>query len=1264
MRRQATDTQDSVQDCVPYPSLPADHVLYSGAVLFPGAFDPHGCPLFVFPVDGHARLPELSKGEVVDFIKYFHCLYKKQHHRDTLLSVVADLSNACLFTANFIADILLLLENAKRTVNTVYMVQPKRKEVVRSLQKILLPQTHCTFKEIDTFVQEFISVVKRMPLCIASMRALCRLPLPTTFRDLHQFCSFNEAKFHQLRSDLRLDDLLRHCGRLVVKLQHPEKEPHYHAMVGTAVFTHTTRDMLQNFQRLTAAADVVDQLWQQAFSHPRHLLKVFQLREEAQLIMEKIECLLQNTLPSYKVEIAKDAAMAGKLVTEFKTSVHAPAMDLVCCAEDVMQTLAEMLPLDSDRREPWILDLERRKEKLHFSVQYILQTLRAVSCYYRHYHNAQNWYSRVLSENILQELLSDMEVDEMSMRRQRNYETIPAWKWKLSLFLKKNPPPHLEALLHLAHLSKMVPDDELQQAGKQISQRCMTLRELLVSSSPVSVGHLRLALKWQYELLQHRHVRKFSESQTTNITSEHVQDVNYHQVKETDVLRASPPTAFSRIVSAESNHGSFDSGSVGAEINKHTCRGREGLGLFDSFCSRNSAALSWLETHKTDQAHKKDFNSVGNSKMAGIQIHPKTMEAHNFELKVNHTAALSNNLYLNLAGDDVEDSVSIPKNSKREFSSPSDPGITSKQSNMCRDQPTQTEILSSTQPKRTQPCNWNVGSQVSLGDPQLSPICKVLSSTITDGRDQSFCTMEGIQTLLWDSYDLHQGSINSGIDVSIKDCRMKEHKGLELEKTDQPPEILEEEDEVLALIMLEDRPVWDNEMHFCLMSSTHLVEDAFLGLEDCVDHAELLNLSSSRLSASEVDSKASIGGRFTETTVVAEGTFYRPNLMTESRVVQVTQDLIMQDKVNVHETGFCNEKQRRTREDFWKREAENNFDMSLDPECKEKIKRRTLKSHWRVTDSNQAVCDKLSAGLCHRSWRSHSAAVLEDVGKTEIAQTDSSMEGKTGMQDMDQRSKCESPYCRQPSTNMMVYPMVCVSAENDAIDQQQCFLMLRTRSDCAFDPGGASHLHVPQSWRANLSKHDTHSFEMISSPQSAVAKHLLPLQRNSFLSVSEENPGHALRENGKVWLDCSNSSDMSHKEDAVLVVPLQIWPNTFWNMCVDVEHQPVLLTLVGRFNVCYTAVQAVLTLELQRHHGFPTIEGYVLPHAVHHFHTSHVTVTVRLKKKEDGCMCTSAQMETERNMERTCCAALKSHVLAQRGLPYCWIIPVTTEQFR
>ncbi|KAK9528261.1 hypothetical protein VZT92_014749 [Zoarces viviparus] len=102
MSRHATDFHESV---------PADHVLNSAAVLFPGEFDQHGCPLIVFPADEQAKLsPELCKAEVVDFIHYFLCLHNKKQEKESLVSVVADLRHASLPTTRVVAETLLLLE--------------------------------------------------------------------------------------------------------------------------------------------------------------------------------------------------------------------------------------------------------------------------------------------------------------------------------------------------------------------------------------------------------------------------------------------------------------------------------------------------------------------------------------------------------------------------------------------------------------------------------------------------------------------------------------------------------------------------------------------------------------------------------------------------------------------------------------------------------------------------------------------------------------------------------------------------------------------------------------------------------------------------------------------------------------------------------------------------------------------------------------------------------------------------------------------------
>lgn len=59
---------------------------------------------------------------------------------------------------------------------------------------------------------------------------------------------------------------------------------------------------------------------------------------------------------------------------------------LVRCAEDVIHTLAEALPLgDAQTREDWVLDLDRLKEHFHSAIEFPYQTLRAVSDFYNYY---------------------------------------------------------------------------------------------------------------------------------------------------------------------------------------------------------------------------------------------------------------------------------------------------------------------------------------------------------------------------------------------------------------------------------------------------------------------------------------------------------------------------------------------------------------------------------------------------------------------------------------------------------------------------------------------------------------------------------------------------------------------------------------------------------------------------------------------------------------------------------------------------------------
>ncbi|KAK5853357.1 hypothetical protein PBY51_007149 [Eleginops maclovinus] len=1171
MSRHATGVQGSVQEWPPSPPLPADHVLHSAAVVFPGAFDQHGCPLIMFPVDEQAKLSsDLSKAEVVDFINYFLGLHNRKHEKEGLVSVVADLRHASLPTIRFIAETLLLLELHKRTVHTVYIILPKKKDVVKLLLKLLAPSKSYTasfkkvllkevpelsnyidrsqltpslggylvychqswvafIKEVDKFVQDFLSVVQRLPSSISTLQALSRLPLPSTFRELQHFCSTNEATFLQLRRELGLDELQKHCERIVEKLRHPDKEPCYQAMAGTALFTHTAFDMLRNHSRICAAVEKVEQLWQQAFSKAHLQLQVFQLREDALQITEQIKTLLEEKLQPYKIEIAKEASQAMMLVSQFEASIHRPAMALVRCAEDVIHTAAEVLLLDGQSRERWVLDVERLKDKLHSAVHFILQTLRAVSSYHHHYCKASSWYCLVLSENFLQALLSGVSRDGGSTQKQRrDYGSIPAWRYNMSTFLKKNPPPDVEELVHLAHLSTAIPDDEVLQAGKKMSQRCMTLRKLLMSSGPVAVGQLQRALQWQYELLRSSHVYLPPADGASNRTTEEVQDLTVKEKKVSHLPQTVSATAEGKPPSLSS----FDSGFDGAGSSQlEAWGGREGVeGLCTSLGIRDSVrpASSQPEIHKESLSSvsdpedlREEFGSLGNSSRASIHIVPKvTVDSLNLEIKVKRSAALPSNPWLSLPVDNLENSYTVtitqnPTPHKNDpQSDPSDPCS-------CRDQPTQTDVLS-----RTQPTDWALHSQSRLEDPDLSPIRNVLSSTITEGREHSICTTEGGGTLLWDSYDLHeqnQDAVDGVMDISVNDWEVKEQEGLrEVEQIlVRADEMLEKEENVLAqeavleaLLRAEDRdqwPLWDNESQLTAMSSSELAEAGVLGLQDDLDPAESDRLSEPSSAGSVGGAKASEEEGLRSDAAVFHS---RPDLLTELRKVHILDELIMEENMKIHKLRSCMESPEESaskpsiinepskeREAFRiqlekeKREVEK-LEKSLDKERRvNKHKDRTRRvvkcsiMEKARSKEDQALCDELLSRSCNGSQRTHpsvqSEAQGQDTCETEHIVSDPDAAKEATPQDLVQLPDSDCPedssgaepsvFNRHTLNNTSdlkvgIQHQGCISeSESDGSSENASLASEIKPDDGSFDPGGISaHPPVPQPRKASL----------------------------------------------------------------------------------------------------------------------------------------------------------------------------------------------------
>lgn len=89
------------------------------------------------------------------------------------------------------------------------------------------------------------------------------------------------------------------------------------------------------------------------------------------------------------------------------------------------------------------------------------------------YQQANSWYNIVLCENFLQDLLWGVNYD--CLPRQRHplemHGPVPVWRQAVCDFLTNNPSPDMEELVQLAHLANVIPDAQLQQTGKQLSQR-------------------------------------------------------------------------------------------------------------------------------------------------------------------------------------------------------------------------------------------------------------------------------------------------------------------------------------------------------------------------------------------------------------------------------------------------------------------------------------------------------------------------------------------------------------------------------------------------------------------------------------------------------------------------------------------------------------------------------------------------------------------------------------------------------------------------
>ncbi|KAF4091938.1 hypothetical protein AMELA_G00015500 [Ameiurus melas] len=912
------------------PSLPSERVLCSGAVVFPGVFDQLGCALVLFPSEFQSKLLcDVTKEEVAEFVFYCRRLHSKSSS-ESLLSVVADLRDASLAVTRRVAEILLLLQLHQRTVHSLYAVQPRKRDAQKLLQKLLSPSKRsatppllkCVFlrevfelsnyvdrsqltaslggyfiysheswvsfiREMDSFVQEFVSVVRKLPVCIGALQEFSSLSVPREYEPLAVFCSTHEARLERLRRDLGLDALLRRCECVLEKFRCPERDPCYQAMVGTVLFTHTALEMLQNYDRIRAAVEKVELLWRRVFSDARLQLHVLQLQRDAQQVVCEMECVLQK-MQSYTPETLRDSDRAEALRLEFDTSVCSHVTVLLRRAEDVLNGVSESVVFRQNREgHAWINELETQTEKLRALVEFQNRNLNNICTFHHCYHQVQRWYHEAVCERFLQDLLwrscSNKHEHLGSPEQSEVFSVIEG-------FLRSHPPPEVDELMQLAHLANIVPDAHLEEAGKQLVQRCAGLRRLLSSPASAAFRDLQLALQWQYEYLKGG--REIADS-TSDLRTRRVlpdsdflprsqRGANYLSLLQSG---AKPPSL-----------SSFDSGFDGAGSGHlETGSGKT--------CQEDEASRA-----KSPHLHVREENVSSISeglteerspRASGICIIPNASgDSVNFEITVKRSATLPKNPWLSLPVEDLENCYTV-------IISPSQQRAT----RSC-DQLTQTT--------HTSVCDFQDQST------DWSPIHNVLSSTVTDGGREAE-TSETVPTLLWDSYDLHDLMHDSdSVLLGESECEWEIKEQQELRAVEdtlsRAAGILQEEESVLAQeeildVLLEADnpnrlwPSWNEDDQFTQMASSDLVEEGVIGLEvglASLDFgSEVLSQESPRVSQSDSDTPSDPGSDPLLHLQLGNGGSDRSELLKEIENLKVLEEKIVQENLKINELRRC-----------------------------------------------------------------------------------------------------------------------------------------------------------------------------------------------------------------------------------------------------------------------------------------------------------------------------------------------------------------------
>ncbi|XP_047674141.1 uncharacterized protein LOC113661155 isoform X2 [Tachysurus fulvidraco] len=909
------------------PSLPPDRVLRSSTVIFPGVFDQLGYALVVFPAEFQSKLLcDVTKEEVVEFV--FYCLHLHSKSRsESLVSVVADLREASLTVTRRIAEILLLLQLHRRTVHSFYVVQPKKRDVQKLLQKLLSsskcsPAVKCVFlrevfelsnyvdrsqlpanlggyfiysheswvsfiKEMDSFVQEFVAVVRKLPVCISALQDFSKLSVPTEYELLAVFCSTNQLRLERLRRDLGLDALYKRCKCVLEKFRAPEQDPCFQAMVGTVLFTHTALEMLQNYDRIQAAVEKVELLWRRVFSNALLRLHVLQLQRDSQQVVCDMECVIQK-MRSYTPEALRDSNTAETLQLEFNTSVCTRAGVLVRQAEHLLNSVSETEVFRENGGHEWINDLERRTKELRAVTELQNRNLNTICTFHHCYHKIQRWYHVAVCESFLQDLLwrtcsikYDQEETLLSHKQTEVFSVIEA-------FLRSNPPPEVEELQQMLHLANVVPDGHLEKAGKQLTHRCSRLRKLLFSPGSSTLPDLQMALQWQYEYLKSRTVELTSDPRTPSDRSV-FRDSDLFPPSDTVVSRHNIYGSPLRLQSGTKppSLSSFDSGFDGAGGGHLEAGG--GKSCQDE-SSRLKSLLHVSEEQEQVSSSPEALSEQKSPRAPSIHITPNVNgDSVNFEVTMKRSATLPKNPWLSLPVDDLESCYTV--------------------------------IISPTQQKKTRSCDrLTQTTETSVCDLQdqsteWSPVGNVLSSTITDGGPGTESS-EVVPSLLWDSYDLRDSeSLSLGERASEWEIKEQQELRTVEEMLSRTAGILQEEESVLAQeeildVLLEADspykmwPSWSKACEFTQMNSSDLAEAGVMGLEDDVlsqDHTSLPQSGE----PSSVPGSDSLGHL-----PAVKGGPERSELLKDVENLKTLEEKLVEENLKINEMHHCESKER------------------------------------------------------------------------------------------------------------------------------------------------------------------------------------------------------------------------------------------------------------------------------------------------------------------------------------------------------------------